>query len=234
TSYPNYEVIVVDNDSRERETLDYLASFGGRVIRDPEEFNFSRMINIAAEQADCDALLLLNNDTEVISPGWMEALLEHGMRPEVAAVGARLLYPDGRAQHEGVIIGLVGPAANVDHGDYFGMGRCVRNFSAVTAACMLVRSSVFSELGGFDEKLPVAFNDVDFCLRAREKGYLVVYTPFATLYHKESSSRGAMHPLDDERRFSERWGKRGEYYDPYYNPNFSPQFPFKLRLEPPD
>ena len=232
SSYKNYEILIVDNGSQEQETLDYLSSLNGQVIRYPQEFNFAKIINTAArEAADSDALIFLNNDTEVISADWIEAMLEHGQRPEVGAVGARLIYPDGRVQHEGIIIGLgTGSALNVDHRGYFGLGECIRNFTAVTGACMLVRPSVFWELGGFDERLRVAFNDVDFCLRAREKGYRVVYTPFATLNHDESATRGSLHPDEDEKFFRQRWGKPGEYRDPYYNPNLDLRHPFNIAV----
>ena len=232
SSYKNYEILIVDNGSQEQETLDYLSSLNGRVIRYPQKFNFAKIINTAArEAAGSDALIFLNNDTEVISADWIEAMLEHGQRPEVAAVGARLVYPDGRMQHEGIIIGLgTGSALNVDHRGYFGLGECIRNFTAVTGACMLVRPSVFWELGGFDERLRVAFNDVDFCLRAREKGYRVVYTPFAALYHYESATRGSLHPSEDEKFFRQRWGKPGEYRDPYYNPNLDLRRPFNIAV----
>ena len=232
SSYNNYEILIVDNGSQEQETFDYLSSLNGRVIKFPHEFNFAMIINTAArEAADSDALIFLNNDTEVISPEWIEAMLEHGQRPEVAAVGARLVYPDGRVQHEGIIMGLgTGSALNVDHKGYFGLGECIRNFTAVTAACMLVRPAVFWEMGGFDERLRVAFNDVDFCLRAREKGYRIVYTPFAILNHHESATRGSLHPREDEKFFRERWGNPGEYRDPYYNPNLDIRHPFNIAV----
>jgi O-antigen biosynthesis protein len=232
STYRNYEIIVVDNDSREPETLSFLASFEGRVLRYPHEFNFSKIVNFAAKEAeDFDYLLYLNNDTEVISGEWIEAMLEHAQRPDVAAVGARLLYPDGRAQHEGILVGPGdGLAGNIDHRGYFGLGRCIRNLSAVTAACMLVRRDRFFEVGGFDERLRVAYNDVDFCLRAREKGYLVVYTPYASLYHHEGGTRGRTgrtHPIEDEELFRRRWGG---YRDPYYNPNLDLNHPYTLNV----
>ena len=231
TSYRDYEIIVVDNDSRDPETLEYLSSFTGRVIPYPHEFNFARMMNVAAAQVQCDALLFLNNDTEVISPDWIEAMLELGMQPGVAAVGARLLYPNGEIQHEGILIGPGdGLAGNLNHRGYFGLGEVIRNCSAVTAACMLTRPSVFWELGGFEEHLGVAYNDVDFCLRARQKGYLIVYTPYTLLKHHEGGTRGRTgktHPRQDEDLFRLRWGK---YQDPYYNPNLDVDRPFHLRL----
>jgi GT2 family glycosyltransferase len=150
-------------------------------------------------------------------------------------VGARLLFPDGKPQHEGIAIGLGGVASNLDHGGqhfgYFDLGETIRNCSAVTGACMLTRLEVFRELGGFEERLRVAFNDVDLCLRARQRGYVVVYTPHALLYHEESSTRGKLHPEEDERFFCERWGKPFELEDDYYNPNFSKRLPFRLNLD---
>lgn len=227
TSYRSFEIVVVDNGSRDEETLRYLRSLSGTVLPYPHEFNFSKIVNFAAEWTDADHLVILNNDTEVISAEWLEAMLEHGQRPEVAAVGARLLYPNGRPQHEGILVGAgTGSAANLADSDYFAMGTTARNVSAVTGACMLVRRAVFWELGGFEERLRVAFNDVDFCLRAREKGYLVVYTPHAVLYHHESATRGRLHPREDERLFRRRWGA---VRDPYYNPNLDPSRPFRLR-----
>ena len=215
STYARYEILAVDNDSREPETLEYLESFPGRVFRYPGQFNFAAMMNAASQQAgDADMLLFLNNDTEVIAPEWIEALLEHAQRPEVAAVGARLLLPNGDPQHEGILVGADGAAAANVSVEYFGLGRTIRNCSAVTAACMMIRQTMFRELGGFEERLPVAFNDVDLCLRAREKGYEIVYTPYALLYHDEGSSRGlgGSQAADDEAFFRERW--RG-YRDPY-------------------
>jgi GT2 family glycosyltransferase len=227
SSYRNHEVVVVDNGSREPETLEYLASLRGRVLRYPHKFNFSKIVNFAVSQVRTDFALFLNNDTEIIAADWIEAMLEHGQRPEVAAVGARLLYPSGKPQHEGVVVGVGGGfAANVACGDYFGLGQVIRNVSAVTAACMLTRAEVFRELGGFEERLRVAFSDVDFCLRAREKGYLIVYTPYALLYHHEGATRGKVHPLQDDRFFRERWGG---YQDPYYSPKLDPNRLYELK-----
>ncbi|MGH2692269.1 MAG: glycosyltransferase [Actinomycetota bacterium] len=230
TSYDNYEIVIVDNDSAEPETLEYLSGFDGRVIRHPGPFNFARMMNAAVEQVDTPMVLLLNNDTQVISEEWLEAMLEHGQRPEVAAVGARLLFPDGTPQHEGILVGIGGGLAGNMVAERYGFGVATRNVSAVTAACMLTRTEVFRELGGFDEGLAVAYNDVDFCLRVREKGYLVVYTPHAVLRHESGGSRGmdGSQPPEDRTRFRERWG---DYRDPYYSPNFDIERPFKIELE---
>ena len=232
STYAPWEILVVDNDSKEPETLHYLRQLPHQVIPFPGPFNYARMMNEAVTHARGTHIVFLNNDTEVITPDWIQALLEHSQRPEVAAVGARLLYPDGRVQHEGIILGLGGGSAlNVDCQGYFNLGESIRNCSAVTAACMMVRRDVFQELNGFDEELGVAFNDVDYCLRAREKGYLIVYTPLAKLYHYEGASRGRLHPLSDEVGFRKRWGDPGTYRDPYYNPNLDLRRPFHLRLD---
>jgi GT2 family glycosyltransferase len=229
STYPAYEILLVDNDSKEPETLEYLDAFQGRVFRYPREFNFAAMMNAAAQEAgDAELLLFLNNDTEVIASEWIEAMVEHGQRPEVAAVGARLLLPDGDPQHEGILVGVDGAAAANVSLEYFGLGRTIRNCSAVTAACMMIRQEVFRELGGFEERLAVAFNDVDLCLRAREKGYEVVYTPYALLYHDEGSSRGlgGSQAADDEAFFRERWSG---YRDPYQSIGLDPDRAFELR-----
>lgn len=228
STYGNYEIIVINNESKEPETLRYFGEFGGRVIDYPHPFNYSAQMNLGVREAGCEYVILLNNDTKVISPDWIEAMLEYGQRRDVGAVGARLMFPDGRVQHEGVLIGCGnGLAGHLDHGGYFALGQCVRNVSAVTAACMLVKASVYEEAGGFDERLDVAYNDVDFCLRLREKGYEVIYTPYAELSHQEGGTRGHRHPAENERLFRARWG---DYRDPYYNPNFDVDHPFSLKL----
>ena len=230
STYRNHEVLVVDNDSQDRQTLAYLRSAPARVIRHPGPFHYSKMMNAAVEASgDADHVIFLNNDTEVIAADWIEALLEHGQRPEVAAVGARLLFRSGEPQHEGIVVGLGGsPARNIAH-DYFELGRTIRNCSAVTAACMLMRTEILRELGGFEERFEVAWGDVDLCLRAREKGYEIVYTPHALLYHEEGSSRGlgGLHGPNDDALFRARWR---DYRDPYYNPNFDPHRLFRLRM----
>ncbi len=231
TSYDNYEILVADNGSSDQDTLDYLAEMSQagriRVMHCPGLFNFPELNNRAAEQARGEVLILLNNDIEVVSPGWIEAMLEHGQRPEVGAVGAKLLYPDGSIQHAGVVTGLGGVAGH-SHKYYpkYSRGYCghidlVRNYSAVTAACMMVRKSVYRKLGGMDAKaLPRAFNDVDFCLRIRKEGYLIVYTPYAVLYHLESVSRGFMIEGFEIDAIKKKWGD-SLLHDPYYNPNLT-------------
>lgn len=236
STWDSYELLVVDNQSDDPETLAYLASFGGRVLRYPHRFNYARMMNLAAHAADGDLLLFLNNDTEVIEPGWMEAMIEHAQRPEVGAVGCRLYYPDGRPQHEGVIVNYAaGAAGNVDHEGWWGFGEVVRDCSAVTGAVTMMRPSVFHEVGGFEERLRVAFNDVDLCLRVRQAGYRVVYTPYATLYHHESATRGFVPHPEDDGFFDDRWEPRRElFHDPYYNVNLdrASQFAISGRRRP--
>ncbi len=237
TDYRNYEVVVVENGSRESATFEYYERLAEeervRVIEYPErEFNFSAINNWAVERAKGDMVLFLNNDTEVISPEWLGAMVEHAQRREVGAVGGLLLFPDDTIQHAGVILGIGGVASHShmwmrkELMGYFGRPHLIHNLSAVTAACMLMRREVFEEVGGFDEEnLPVAFNDVDLCLRIRERGYWIVYTPYAELYHHESVSRGRDDVYSDRFRkeielMRERWGPQLDK-DPFYNPNLS-------------
>jgi O-antigen biosynthesis protein len=244
TTYRNYELLIVDNNSRDPETLEYFASTPHRVIPFREPFNYSRINNFAVSQATGEYVLLLNDDTEVISGEWLEAMLEHAQRPEVGAVGARLLYPDGRIQHAGVILGVgshwePGVAMHShqfyasDSPGYAGVPMTTTNYSAVTAACMLLRKSLFDEVGGLDEEnLRVQFNDVDLCLRLRERGYYVVYVPYAELYHHESVSRGYWNLDRSENVYMrERWSGVMDR-DPYYNPHFSRGYAdFNLRAD---
>ncbi len=228
STYDNLEFLVVDNDSTDPETLAYLATFGGRVVRYPHRFNYARMMNLGAWCADGDLLLFLNNDTEVIAPDWVEALIEHAQRPEVGAVGGRLLYPDDRPQHEGVVVNYAaGAAGNIDHGGWWGFGDVVRNCTAVTGAVTMMRPAVFDAVGGFQERLRVAFNDVDLCLRVRQAGFDVVYTPYCTLYHHESASRGFVPHPEDDGFFAARW-QPDQFHDPFYNPNLDRSYPFRI------
>jgi GT2 family glycosyltransferase len=228
TTYGSYEIIIVDNGSRGRATLDYLSRTPHRVMSHDGPFNFSRLNNLAAREATGRYLLLLNDDTEVISPEWLSAMVEHAARPEVGAVGAKLLYPKGRIQHAGVVLGVGGLADHSHrHADgftgrgYFNFPNVIRDYSAVTGACLMTRRELFIEAGGLNERdLAVAFNDVDLCLRLRRMGYLVVYTPYAMLYHREAVSRGNMADSAESAYLRASW--QGELADdPYYNPNLS-------------
>jgi O-antigen biosynthesis protein len=231
TDYRRYEILVIDNDSSEPATLRYLEGEPDHVLRFPGHFDYARMNNVAAETVDADILLFLNNDTEIMTEEWLTAMLEHAQRNEVAAVGGRLFYPDGRVQHEGILVGVQGAAGNTDHGGYFDFGDVIRNVAAVTAACMMIRKEVFEKLGGFDESLQTAFNDVDLCLRALNQGLLNIYTPYARLLHFEGGSRGRVSPREDERLFRRRWLEgKDAFVDPYYNPNLDVHHPFNLRL----
>ena len=200
TDYPDFEVIVVDNGSDEAATLDYLAALDPtqyRVLRDNGGFNFSRLNNRAAELATGELLCLLNNDIEVLEPDWLTIMSKQALRPEVGAVGAQLLYPDGRIQHAGVVLGICGGAAHAhrllqtDEEGYFHRHSLPQYVSAVTAACLVVRRECFEAVGGLDEdNFAVAFNDVDLCLRLNQRGWQSFYEPRARLIHHESVSRG--------------------------------------------
>ena len=229
TTYPRYEIIILDNDSTEPETLSRLGAIADkwRVYPAPGPFNFSALNNFGATHARGEYLVFLNNDTQVIAADWLTALLEHAQRPAVGAVGARLHYPDGRIQHAGLTLGVGGVADHAFRGlpsdslTYFAFGDVVRNVSAVTAACMMVRRRAFEQIGGFDARFRVALNDVDLCLRLRQHGYLIVYTPFALLYHHESGTRGRLHPPSDEQLAWTVWEDLIRRGDPYYNPNLT-------------
>lgn len=227
TNYEPYEIIVIDNDSQSAEARDYFASFPHRLLRYEGPFNFSAMNNYAVQQSESQWLLFLNNDTEIIDGSWLQAMAEHVQRPEVGAVGARLLYSDDTIQHGGIVVGVGGIAEHAFRGlpaDAPGVCRqlqVTRNYSAVTGACLLTRREVFDEVGGFDEeRLPVTFNDVDLCLKMRRAGYLIVYTPFAKLYHHESGTRRPSVEARETHVMRERWPELLAR-DPYYNPNLS-------------
>lgn len=236
TGYKNLEVIVVNNQSDDPETLAYLdtlAQTDVNVLSYDKPFNYAAINNWAAGQAHGEVLLLLNNDVESQNADWLSEMISHACRQEVGIVGAALYYPDDTLQHGGVILG-VGGVANHAHlrlkkgnPGYFGRAMLTQDLSAVTAACLMVRKEVFTEAGGLDEELRVAFNDIDFCLRVREKGYLVVFTPYAALYHHESVTRGYEDTAEKKARFMkecdfmcERWGSLLSE-DPYYNPNLT-------------
>ncbi|SIO59021.1 Glycosyltransferase, GT2 family [Burkholderia sp. GAS332] len=241
TTYPNYEILIVDNGSDDPEVLQYFTSLSTdariRVCRDDRPFNYSALNNQAALQAKGELLGLVNNDIEVISPDWLSEMVRLALQPSVGAVGARLLYPDDRLQHGGIVLGIGGVAGHANkyvrppYANYFERTALISAFSAVTAACLIVRRSVFQEVKGLNEKdLTVAFNDVDFCLRVAEAGYRNVCTPYAELYHYESATRGYEDdPLKRARFLSEmdymrkRWGQLLAK-DPCYSPNLSLEY----------
>jgi len=227
TSYQNYEIVIVDNDSQSDEAREYFAKTKHRVLNFSGPFNFSALNNFAVEQTESPWLLFLNNDVEVIEIDWLSLMAEHIQRPEVGAVGPRLLYPDNTVQHAGVVIGVGGVAEHAFKGwpgEVLGVCRqlqVIRNYSAVTGACLLTRRDVFEKVGGFDEaRLPVAFNDVDLCLKMRAQGYRIVYTPFARLFHHELASRRRIAEAVETDVIRERWNDVLQR-DPYYNPNLS-------------
>lgn len=238
-SYERYEILIAENNSEDAETFAYYKTIESeydcvRVLYYDGAFNYSRINNFAAGYAKGEYLLLLNNDTEMIGTDCLRELVSVGLQPEVGAVGAKLLYGDEIVQHAGVIVGLAGVAGHAFLGErrdqvgYFARASIAQNYSAVTAACMLVRKSVYDEVGGFEEELSIAYNDVDFCLKIREKNYLIVYDPAAELYHYESKSRGTEDTPEKLARFEQevsfmlnKWKKVYEDGDPNYNPNLT-------------
>jgi GT2 family glycosyltransferase len=236
TAYKNYEIILVDNGSDDPDSLKYFEGLSKipiiRVMRDDGEFNYSRLNNSAAKMAKGEYLILMNNDIEVINTDWLDEMLSLGSRSGTGAVGAKLLYPDGRVQHAGVIAGLGGVAGHIhrylesDQAGYQGRAVLTHNLLVVTAACLLVRRSIYEEVQGLNEiDLKVAFNDVDFCLRLHQAGYINVWTPFAKLYHHESATRGLDDNPDKKARFLREWDFMRNTYssllhnDPFYNKN---------------
>jgi GT2 family glycosyltransferase len=221
TVYSNYELVVVDNQSDDPATLEFLSTLPGKVLRYPHEFNYPRQLNLAVASVECDLLVFLNNDTEVATADWLDRLIEQAMRPEVGAVGPRLRFPNGDVQHEGILIGAWrGHANSIEWGNWWRMGDLLRDVSAVTGACMATRPGVYWRVGGYDERLRVAYNDVDYCLRLHQAGYQVVFEPDAELYHAEGSTRGLVEDPEDAPLFNERWRPRSSC-DPYYNPNLN-------------
>jgi GT2 family glycosyltransferase len=242
TDYDRYEIVLVDNGTVSGELARYAAS-QPRIRRvtytSPGPFNFAHKLNFAARHATGEHLLLLNDDTEIISAEWMRAMLEYSQQAAIGAVGAALLFPDGRIQHVGVVIGIGGGACHVlsghpgDSPGYYGSAWIIRNYSAVTGACCMTRREIFEALGGFDERFGTDFNDVDYCLRVREAGYRIVATPFARLYHFEVATFGSREHVvnpDEVRLMSARWS-HVIAHDPYYNPNLTrTALDYSLRL----
>lgn len=238
TTYPDYEIIVVENNSREPETFAYYKTIDGRdnirVITWDKPFNYSAINNFGIRHASGQYVICLNNDIQVITGGWMEELLGVCQREEVGVVGAKLYYPDDTIQHAGIVVGIGGIAGSLfvgmkrERSGYLHKASLMQDLSAVTAACMMVKKKAFEEAGGFEEKLAVAFNDVDLCLKIREKGYLVVYDPYVEMYHYESKTRGREDTKEKVRRFQgeieymrTRWIGILKEGDPCYNKNLS-------------
>jgi O-antigen biosynthesis protein len=231
STYPAYRILVVDDGEMSDDTAESLEALHARRVSfvDPRRavhgFNFARKVNFALGEVETDLMILLNDDLEVISSGWIEALLEPLMEPEVGVVGGRLLYPDGRVQHAGMVLGVGGGAGHAFYGlpgdqvGYCAFTHVMRNYSAVTGAVLATRRSVIDETGPFDEALARDYNDVDFCLRARGAGYRIVYTPFAELLHLEGATlRRSIQDPAEVALFTERWAGALEN-DPFYNPN---------------
>lgn len=270
TSYRNYEIIIVENNSKEEKTFAFYKNLDGQkgiqvVYWDKEsytflksnisqeskiypesnhsaersnskspDFNYSAINNFGIARSKGAYIICLNNDITVITPGWIEEFLGHAMREEVGITGARLYYPDDTIQHAGIVLGIGGIAGSMfvglpkSHSGYLHKARLQQDLSAVTAACMMFRRDVYEKAGGFEEKLAVAFNDVDFCLKVGKAGYLVVYDPFVEMYHHESKTRGPEDTKEKVRRFQSEieymrshWLTLLKQGDPYYNPNFS-------------
>ncbi len=238
TKYRNYEILILENNSEQEETFAYYRELEKdgriRILRWESGFNYSAINNFGVENARGEYCLLLNNDTEVLSPEWLGLMLADCQRPEIGAVGAKLLYPDDTIQHGGVVLGLGGIAGHIFSRQpewvpgYFARAILQQDYSAVTGACLMVERERYRKLGGLEEMLTVAFNDVDFCLRLGEAGFLVMYEPRARLYHHESLSRGGEDTPDKKKRFSEeeafmrkRWGTLLESGDPCYNRNLT-------------
>lgn len=239
STYRNYEILIVENNSEKEETFEYYRKLPdrypkARVLTWEKEFNYSAINNFAAKEAKGEYLLFLNNDVEILTPDWMEEMLQNCQQENVAAVGAKLYYPDDTIQHAGVVLGLGGIAGHImcraskEDPGYFGRMISVQEISAVTAACMMVKKSDFDAVGGLDETFQVAFNDIDLCMKFRAAGKKIIFTPYAELYHYESKSRGLedtpekQFRFDKEvKRFQEKWAQQLEMEDPYYSPNLS-------------
>lgn len=239
STYRNYEILIVENNSEKEETFEYYRKLPdrypkARVLTWEKEFNYSAINNFAAKEAKGEYLLFLNNDVEILTPDWMEEMLQNCQQENVAAVGAKLYYPDDTIQHAGVVLGLGGIAGHImcraskEDPGYFGRMISVQEISAVTAACMMVKKSDFDAVGGLDETFQVAFNDIDLCMKFRAAGKKIIFTPYAELYHYESKSRGLedtpekQFRFDKEvKRFQEKWAQQLEMGDPYYSPNLS-------------
>jgi len=238
STYSNYEIIIMENNSTEEKTFSYYETIKRyknlKVVYWDKEFNYSAINNFGARCVNGEYLLLLSNDVEIITPDWLQEMLMFAQRPDVGAVGAKLYYPDDTIQHAGIILGVGGVAGHSHkyfprtHHGYAGRLFYAQNVSAVTGACLMIPQKVFFELSGLNEQFAVAFNDVDLCMRIRKAGYLIVFTPHAELYHYESKTRGHDDTPEKQERLSREeclfqslWKEESEKGDPYYNPNLT-------------
>jgi GT2 family glycosyltransferase len=238
TSYPSYEIVLVDNESEDQNSTAYFRelelSGAVRLLHYRGDFNYAAINNFAVRHASGEIVALLNNDTEAMNGEWLSEMVSHAVRPGIGAVGAKLLYPDGTIQHAGIVMGLHGTVGHLqqrmrgESAGYCGLLAVVREVTAVTGACLVVKRSIYEEVGGLDEdNLPVTFNDIDFCLKVRARGYRNIWTPHALLYHHEAATRGPDDSPEKAARFNaelahmrKNWGHcLGQ--DPFYSPNLS-------------
>jgi GT2 family glycosyltransferase len=248
STYSNFEIVILNNSSEQQQTLQLFEEIRKRdrirILDYPHPFNFSAINNYGVAQIDSDYVVFLNDDTEVITLVWLEAMMDYAQKDQIGAVGAKLLYRDNTIQHGGILIGQPQIAVHAHKGfpkDSEGYQKrlvAVQNFSAVTAACMMMRRDLFLKVGGFDENLPLAYNDVDLCLKLLALGKRIVWTPYAELFHDESQTRGLEVSLEKQKRLSsekdyflQRWKDVLEKDDPYYSPNlFLENGAFKIRV----
>lgn len=246
TTYNNYEIVVVENNSVSKEIFNYYEEIKKidniKVVTWKKGFNYSAINNFGFKETNGEYIILLNNDIEVISENWIEEMLMYAQRDDIGIVGAKLYYPDNTVQHAGVILGIGGVAGhshvNFERNDdgFAGRLKIVQNLSAVTAACLMIRRNVYEEVNGLNENLAVAFNDIDFCLKVRKQGYLIVFSPYVEMYHYESKSRGKDDTKEKSARFESEiktfhntWGLW--IRDPYYNDNLTlDKEDFSLRI----
>lgn len=249
SAYKNYEIIIGENNSKEKRTFTYYNELSKakniKIIEWNKGFNYSAINNHCVKFSEGGFLLFLNNATEVINSDWLERMLEHAQRKKIGAVGAKLYYPDGSLQHCGVIVGIGGTAGHafrrfsMSSKGYWNRAKVIQNLSAVTGACLMTKRDVFEKVGGFDEKFTLAFGDIDYCLKLRREGYLIIWTPYAELYHYEKKIRGGDTTTTEKREFfrkekellRNKWEDIFDKGDPYYNPNLTLQSEdFSLRV----